>query len=105
MRIVTDDRGSQCRLSSKFGAHRQKWRSLLATAKKFGIPVVGVSFHVGSGCRDSSRYELALQDAREIFDMAKKDYGMEMSILDIGGGFPGKSPSTKCELLVFFTEI
>ena len=92
MRIVTDDRGSQCRLSSKFGAHRQKWRSLLATAKKFGIPVVGVSFHVGSGCRDSSRYELALEDAREIFDMAEKDYGMKMSILDIGGGFPGKNP-------------
>lgn len=61
LRIVTDDRGSQCRLSSKFGAHRAQWRPLLAAAKQHGLEVVGVSFHVGSGCRDASRYELALR--------------------------------------------
>jgi len=93
MRIVTDDRGSQCRLSSKFGAPRIKWRHLLATAKKCGLEVVGVSFHVGSGCRDASRYELALRDAREIFDVAHRDYGFKMSVLDIGGGFPGETHS------------
>mmetsp|Transcript_19593 Transcript_19593/g.36564 ORF Transcript_19593/g.36564 Transcript_19593/m.36564 type:complete len:513 (+) Transcript_19593:1903-3441(+) len=93
LRIITDDRGSQCRLSSKFGAPRQKWRPLLAAAKKHGLEVVGVSFHVGSGCRDASRYELALKDAREIFDMAERDYGMKMKIIDIGGGFPGETHS------------
>jgi ornithine decarboxylase len=87
MRIITDDRGSQCRLSSKFGAPRIKWRPLLACAKKYGLPVVGVSFHVGSGCRDASRYEAALKDAREIFEMAEKEFGMKMKILDIGGGY------------------
>lgn len=45
------------------------------------MQVVGVSFHVGSGCRDASRYELALRDAREIFDMAEKEYGFKMNIL------------------------
>lgn len=94
LRIVTDDRGSQCRLSSKFGAPRRKWRPLLNAAKQYGMKVVGVSFHVGSGCRDASRYELALTDARELFDMAKKDYGFDMKILDIGGGFPGETHST-----------
>jgi diaminopimelate decarboxylase len=93
LRIMTDDRGSQCRLSSKFGAPRYKWRPLLAAAKKNGLQVVGVSFHVGSGCRDASRYELALKDAREIFDMAEKDFGMKMKIIDIGGGFPGETHS------------
>ncbi len=93
LRIVTDDRGSQCRLSSKFGAPRAKWRPLLATAKKCGLEVIGVSFHVGSGCRDGTRYELALKDAREIFDLAKKEYGFNMSVLDIGGGFPGETHS------------
>lgn len=58
------------------------------------MQVVGVSFHVGSGCRDASRYELALRDAREIFDMAEKEYGFKMNILDIGGGFPGETHST-----------
>lgn len=93
MRIITDDRGSQCRLSSKFGAPRQKWRPLLAAAKKHGLSVVGVSFHVGSGCRDATRYELAIKDAREIFDIAEREFGMKMKILDIGGGFPGETHS------------
>ncbi len=93
MRIITDDRGSQCRLSSKFGAPRQKWRPLLAAAKKHGLEVVGVSFHVGSGCRDAGRYELAIKDAREIFDIAESEFGMKLKILDIGGGFPGETHS------------
>jgi ornithine decarboxylase len=93
MRIVTDDRGSVCRLSSKFGAHKNMWRINLAAAKKHGLEVVGVSFHVGSGCRDASRYELALNDAKDIFEMAARDFGFKMSILDIGGGFPGESHS------------
>lgn len=93
MRIITDDRGSQCRLSSKFGAPRHKWRPLLAAAKQHGLPVVGVSFHVGSGCRDATRYELALKDAKEIFQVAQQEFGMTMNILDIGGGFPGETHS------------
>jgi ornithine decarboxylase len=93
LRIITDDRGAQCRLSSKFGAPRAKWRPLLANAKKHGLQVVGVSFHVGSGCRDATRYEAALMDAREIFDMAKSEFGFELTILDIGGGFPGETHS------------
>jgi len=50
------------------------------------MQVVGVSFHVGSGCRDASRYEDALKDARSIFDMAEKEFDMKMRLLDIGGG-------------------
>eukprot|EP00980_Cylindrotheca_fusiformis_P010825 scaffold2447_cov110-Cylindrotheca_fusiformis.AAC.7 len=93
LRIITDDRGSRCRFSTKFGAPRYKWRHLLAAAKQYGLQVVGVSFHVGSGCRDASKYELALKDAREIFDMAEKEFGMKMKVLDIGGGFPGETHS------------
>lgn len=94
LRIVTDDRGSQCRLSSKFGAPKARWHNLLRAAKDAGLAVVGVSFHVGSGCRDASRYEMALRDARELFDLAEKEYGFHMTILDIGGGFPGETHST-----------
>ena len=91
MRIITDDSGSQCRLSSKFGAPPSQWPILLAEAKQCGLDVVGVSFHVGSGCRDATRYEMALRDCRTLFDMARKDFGFEMTILDIGGGFPGET--------------
>ena len=89
LRIITDDRGSRCRFSSKFGAPRNKWRPLLAAAKQYGLKVIGVSFHVGSGCRDASRYEAALMDAKEIFEIGEQEFGMPMNIIDIGGGFPG----------------
>eukprot|EP00579_Thalassiosira_antarctica_P002225 CAMPEP_0201871018 /NCGR_PEP_ID=MMETSP0902-20130614/4014_1 /ASSEMBLY_ACC=CAM_ASM_000551 /TAXON_ID=420261 /ORGANISM="Thalassiosira antarctica, Strain CCMP982" /LENGTH=778 /DNA_ID=CAMNT_0048396853 /DNA_START=147 /DNA_END=2483 /DNA_ORIENTATION=+ len=93
MRIITDDSGSQCRLSSKFGAPPQHWPILLAEAKRCGLDVVGVSFHVGSGCRDATRYAMALKDCKTLFEMAKRDYGFDMKILDIGGGFPGETHS------------
>ncbi|KAL9189890.1 hypothetical protein ACHAXT_009565 [Thalassiosira profunda] len=93
MRIITDDSGSQCRLSSKFGAPPQHWPGLLAEAKRCGLEVVGVSFHVGSGCRDASRYEMALRDCKSLFEMAKRDFGFDMTLLDIGGGFPGETHS------------
>eukprot|EP00584_Thalassiosira_punctigera_P004137 CAMPEP_0172527018 /NCGR_PEP_ID=MMETSP1067-20121228/1815_1 /TAXON_ID=265564 ORGANISM="Thalassiosira punctigera, Strain Tpunct2005C2" /NCGR_SAMPLE_ID=MMETSP1067 /ASSEMBLY_ACC=CAM_ASM_000444 /LENGTH=809 /DNA_ID=CAMNT_0013310675 /DNA_START=233 /DNA_END=2662 /DNA_ORIENTATION=+ len=93
MRIITDDSGSQCRLSSKFGAPPQHWPILLAEAKRCGLEVVGVSFHVGSGCRDATRYEMALKDCKKIFEMADRDFGYKMTVLDIGGGFPGETHS------------
>ena len=93
IRIITDDSGSQCRLSSKFGAPPQHWPGLLAEAKRCGLEVVGVSFHVGSGCRDATKYEMALKDCKRLFEMAKKDYGFNMTLLDIGGGFPGETHS------------
>eukprot|EP00567_Pseudictyota_dubia_P001098 CAMPEP_0197466226 /NCGR_PEP_ID=MMETSP1175-20131217/64941_1 /TAXON_ID=1003142 /ORGANISM="Triceratium dubium, Strain CCMP147" /LENGTH=722 /DNA_ID=CAMNT_0043002257 /DNA_START=42 /DNA_END=2210 /DNA_ORIENTATION=- len=93
LRIITDDAGSQCRLSSKYGAPKKAWRDLLSAAKGHRMEVVGVSFHVGSGCRDASRYQLALRDARELFDLAESDFGFQMKLLDIGGGFPGETHS------------
>ena len=65
----------------------------MEAAKIAGLEVIGVSFHVGSGCHDSSRYELALRDAREIFDIGANEYGFNMHLLDIGGGFPGETHS------------
>jgi len=93
LRIITDDSGSQCRLSSKFGAPPQHWPALLAEARRCGLDVVGVSFHVGSGCRDATRYEMALRDCKRLFEMAERDYGFKMTLLDIGGGFPGETHS------------
>lgn len=93
LRIITDDTGAISRLSLKFGAPRSHWKGLLAAAKKHDIEVVGISFHVGSGCKDAKKYELALKDARELFDMAKNEFGFNMYILDIGGGFPGETHS------------
>ena len=46
------------------------------------------SFHVGSGCQDSSAYRGAVESCRQVFDIAS-EIGFSMDLLDIGGGFPG----------------
>lgn len=86
IRIHTDDTKALCRLNLKFGASLVAVPSLLAKAKELGLNVVGVSFHVGSGCFDSSAFADAIRRSRAVFDMGR-DVGYEFSMLDIGGGF------------------
>lgn len=88
LRIATDDSKSVCRLSIKFGAQLKACRGLLERAKELGLDVIGVSFHVGSGCTDPQTYTQAIADARCVFHMGN-EIGFKMDLLDIGGGFPG----------------
>lgn len=69
LRIATDDSKAVCRLSVKFGAPLKACRGLLEQAKKLGLDVIGVSFHVGSGCTDPETYTQAIADARCVFDI------------------------------------
>ncbi|MGH0145011.1 UNVERIFIED_CONTAM: hypothetical protein FKN15_046318 [Acipenser sinensis] len=45
-------------------------------------------FHISSSCKDLQAYTHAVSDARCVFDMGA-EFGFNMSILDIGGGFSG----------------
>nr|XP_037862955.1 ornithine decarboxylase-like [Chlorocebus sabaeus] len=88
LQIATDDSKAVCRLSVKFGATLRNSRLLLERAKEVNIDVVGVSFHVGSGCTDPETFVQAISDTRCVFDMGA-EVGFSMYLLDIGGGFPG----------------
>jgi ornithine decarboxylase len=86
LRILTDDSKSLCRLGLKFGAPLVTVPGLLGKAKELGLDVIGVSFHVGSGCYDSTAFEDAVRWARAAFDMGLAA-GYNFSLLDVGGGF------------------
>jgi len=88
LRIGVDDSGALCQLSTKFGAGLSNCPLLLKEAKSMGLNVVGLSFHVGSGQQTVEAYIDALDRARSVFDTAEA-LGMKLSVLDIGGGFPG----------------
>jgi ornithine decarboxylase len=88
LRIKVDDSGSTCRFNSKFGAKLSCLDEIFRTAKAAELNIVGVSFHVGSGCQKISAYYDAIKRCRAVFDTGKK-FGYTMTILDIGGGFPG----------------
>ena len=63
---------------------------LLEVAADLGLNIVGVSFHVGSGCSDPDCFRKAIADARQVFDEAAL-FGYELTVLDLGGGFPGNT--------------
>ena len=93
LRLRTDDSKSVCQLSNKYGANIEDVPRLLDTARSLGLKVVGISYHVGSGCSDINSYAAALKTARVAFDIAATK-GMKFSLLDIGGGFPGAGSDT-----------
>ena len=89
LRLTTDDKASICRFSKKFGCPVAEAPRLLEVAKELGLHVAGVSFHVGSGCGDADAYVTALADAQTVFSAAEALGMPPMTIVDIGGGFPG----------------
>lgn len=86
LRILTDDSKSLCRLGLKYGAPLSTCAGLLALAAKLELNVIGVSFHVGSGCKDPNQFTDAVWRARQVFDMGAKA-GYNFTFLDVGGGF------------------
>lgn len=88
LRIITDDSASVCRFSTKFGCPLDKAVQLLEYGKSLDLNIVGVSFHVGSGCMSTDAFVKAITDAHHIFQEAKK-IGFNFNLLDLGGGWPG----------------
>jgi len=80
----------QSQLGNKFGCLPADVKPLLVKAKNLGLDVVGISYHVGSGCYELGVYAAAIELAARAFETAK-EVGYAFTILDVGGGFPGNS--------------
>ncbi|MFZ5802208.1 MAG: type III PLP-dependent enzyme [Candidatus Omnitrophota bacterium] len=87
LRIKVENQGSMVELSLKFGADPESAVPLLKKARSLGVIPMGISFHVGSQCKNTENYLQALEITSRIFDQAKEE-GIQLRILDIGGGFP-----------------
>ncbi|KAK8766755.1 hypothetical protein V5799_006460 [Amblyomma americanum] len=88
LRLRVDDSGSVCRLGLKFGCELSDTQHLLSVARSLGLNVVGVSFHVGSNSSNPQSFARAIEGARQVFDQGLA-MGFPMTLLDIGGGYPG----------------
>jgi ornithine decarboxylase len=87
VRISTSNVGSDWPLSGKFGAGAVETREIVVTAAKLGADLAGVTFHVGSQCRNPENWRVGIEKARGVFDAMLKS-GLRPRLLDIGGGFP-----------------
>jgi len=96
LRLAVDDSKSMCKFNKKFGCKLNQVLELLTISKTLKLDVVGFSFHVGSGCSSSDNYYKAIEDCKNAADIAKT-IGIHISIIDIGGGFPGVDRTIRFE--------
>ena len=75
-------------LSRKFGCEPGAVPPLLELARKLGVRVKGLSFHVGSQVADPGRYVEAIDTCRELMLHSTERGLAQLEVLDIGGGFP-----------------
>jgi ornithine decarboxylase len=81
--------GAEWPLSRKFGCDPEMAVDVLEYAQRLGLDAVGVSFHVGSQQRRTAAWDEALKSAAAVF-RACADRGINLSMVNLGGGFPTK---------------
>jgi ornithine decarboxylase len=88
-RLLAGSAGARWPLSDKFGCSPDFAIDLLQKAAKLDLDPHGLSFHVGSQQTDPSRWEASIMSASEVFAELKL-VGIELKMLNIGGGYPAQ---------------
>jgi len=88
LRIASNDSMSLLPFGFKFGASFNDAVALIQACKEINAKLVGISFHVGSGCYSPLGFIDTLKRAKDLF-LEAESVGITLSLLDIGGGFPG----------------
>jgi ornithine decarboxylase len=103
-RIIMEGGSADWPLSRKFGAHPDMIFHLIIESKRLGLIPYGVSFHVGSQQRDIGQWDQAIAQCRYLFDAAREE-GIELKLINMGGGFPANYISPTHELDMYAHEI
>ena len=88
LRVCFRSPSAVCDLSKKFGCDPGAVLGLIETARRLGVRVRGLSFHVGSQAADPSKYIEAIQACTNLVAEALLAGLPSLDVLDIGGGFP-----------------
>ncbi|SFN96016.1 type III PLP-dependent enzyme [Nitrosospira briensis] len=87
LRIDTPNIGSDWPLAGKFGTHTAEIEGIVNEAAKLKADLAGVTFHVGSQCRNPQNWRVGIERAKKVFaDM--RQVGLTPRLLNIGGGYP-----------------
>lgn len=87
IRLIVEASEADWPLTRKFGCARDKAVALLDMARDLGLEPVGFSFHVGSQTRRAEMWAPTLDQVAAIWHAAR-EAGHDLSLLNIGGGFP-----------------
>ncbi|MXS85857.1 type III PLP-dependent enzyme [Nitrosomonas sp. HPC101] len=87
LRIDTPNIGSDWPLAGKFGTHLADVREIIDEAVKLGADLAGVTFHVGSQCRNPQNWRVGIERAKTVF-ASMREAGLNPRLLNLGGGYP-----------------
>lgn len=96
LRLAVDDSQSLCKFNIKFGCPPENVSKIVKLVSDLNLNLVGFSFHVGSACKSADTYYDALSLCRKAMTIAQ-EYGYNISIIDIGGGFIAETNGTSFE--------
>jgi ornithine decarboxylase len=88
-RILIDGEGALWPLNRKFGCAPKMAADLLIQARALGLEPYGVSFHVGSQQMQPDQWDAAVAAVKKVFKLVAKA-GIELKMIDLGGGFPAR---------------
>jgi ornithine decarboxylase len=88
LRVSFRSPGAVVDLSRKFGCDPEDLLDLARLARKLGIPVRGLSFHVGSQAADPGKHVEAIEVCARLMATARREKLGAFDTLDIGGGYP-----------------
>ena len=80
--------GAVCDLSRKFGCDPEDVPALARRVAAAGVPLRGLSFHVGSQAPDAAKHVEALSACARLMAALRREKIGPCDTLDIGGGFP-----------------
>ncbi len=106
VRILTE--GSETAdwpLSRKFGCQTDMAMDLCLLARDLGLVPYGISFHVGSQQRDIGAWDSAIAKVKVIFERLKDEDGVNLRMINLGGGFPANYISRTNDLKTYAEEI
>ena len=87
LRIDAPNIGSDWPLAGKFGTHLADINTIIEEAATLKADLAGVTFHVGSQCRNPQNWRVGIERAIRVFaDM--RNAGLNPRLLNIGGGYP-----------------
>jgi len=87
LRIDTPNIGSDWPLAGKFGTHLGDVSEIIEEAVRLKADLAGVTFHVGSQCRNPQNWRVGIERAQTVF-ASMREAGLKPRLLNLGGGYP-----------------
>jgi ornithine decarboxylase len=103
-RLLINNEGAEWPLSRKFGCELDMAYDLLLRGRQLGLEPYGVSFHVGSQQTDPSQWDIPIMKTAMLFS-ALHCAGVELSMVNLGGGFPARYRSEVLSVEVYTDAI